>query len=115
MIENRIPFNDDIAKMLFEALNLLVIHHLQSPEVVQIIDEKIDHKVREVSSEPKRYTQKQVADQCQVSEATIRRLHEDQIEKVGYIREKVGVQIRYRWIGIEKPSKETYKEAKRIR
>ncbi len=83
--------SDEITKYFISQL-------MQTPLFMQKVDEKISERTSEILSDPKVYTEAEMAKLYQVSKATIMRMSDSQIERLGYIREKVGVKSRYRRI-----------------
>jgi hypothetical protein len=82
------PVNDPVTDILLDKL-------LQSPvfdqKVNERIDQKVEQKVSEILSDPKIYTEKQMGEMYHKCKASINRMSDEQLNELGYVRLKVGV------------------------
>jgi len=68
--------------------------YLQSPEGLAIIDQRAEQKLQAMKSEQS-FTRKQMAEMYQVSQQTIDRLTDEELEDKGFKRIRVGVSVRF--------------------
>ena len=67
---------------------------LQSPELADLIDQRAELKMKKMKQE-QTLTRKQMAEMYQVSEQTIDRLTEEDLEDRGYRKIRIGVSVRF--------------------
>ena len=88
---------DDIASILLNKI-------LQSPQLIQLIEQRVDLKIQTIKQE-QTLTRKQMAEMYQVSEQTIDRLTEEDLEDRGFRKIRIGVSVRFERIAIVGVSK----------